>query len=74
MRRAGRIPYGWITDATRAGYHVDTFNTPGEFLQSVAASLSRQSVGKFRATTAKCGPNHGHFRGSSARALRMSLP
>ena len=36
MRRAGRIPYGWITDATRAGYHVDTFNSPGEFLQRVA--------------------------------------
>ena len=37
MRRAGRIPYGWITDATRAGYHVSTFNNPGQFLQSVAA-------------------------------------
>ena len=37
MRRAGRIPYGWITDATRAGFHVDTFDSPGEFLRSVAA-------------------------------------
>ena len=36
MRRAGRIPYGWITDASRAGYHVDTFDSPGEFLQRVA--------------------------------------
>ena len=33
MRRSGYIPYEWITDATRNGSHVDTFGSPGEFLQ-----------------------------------------
>ena len=37
MRRSGRIPYDWITDATRSGFHVGTFNSPAEFLRSVAA-------------------------------------
>ena len=35
MRRSGAIPYGWITDATRAGYFVDTFRGAGEFLRRV---------------------------------------
>jgi hypothetical protein len=25
LRRSGRIPYGWITDASRRGYFVNTF-------------------------------------------------
>ena len=25
MRRAGRLPYGWITDASRMGWHVPTY-------------------------------------------------
>jgi hypothetical protein len=30
MRRAGAVPYRWITDATRRGYFVDTFtDRPG---------------------------------------------
>lgn len=36
MRRAGSLPYGWITDATRRGYFVDTFNGSGDFLRRVA--------------------------------------
>lgn len=36
LRRAGLIPYGWITDATRRGYHVDTFNSAADFLDEVA--------------------------------------
>jgi hypothetical protein len=36
MRRAGRVPYGWITDATRMGYITNTFRNPGEFLRRVA--------------------------------------
>lgn len=37
LRRSGRIPYGWITDATRQGYHTPTFNGPAEFLRSMKA-------------------------------------
>ncbi|QEE40659.1 MULTISPECIES: hypothetical protein [unclassified Methylobacterium] len=36
MRRAGLIPYAWITDATRRGYFVDTFSGSGDFLRRVA--------------------------------------
>ena len=36
MRRAGLIPYGWITDATRRGYHVQTFDGGADFLRQVA--------------------------------------
>jgi len=36
MRRAGRLPYGWIADATRRGYFVDTFDDGGDFLRRMA--------------------------------------
>ena len=36
LRRRGAIPYGWISDATRRGYHVSTFAGPGDFLSQVA--------------------------------------
>ena len=36
LRRLGRIPYGWITDATRRGYHVYTYNGHKDFLRQVA--------------------------------------
>lgn len=36
MRRAGTLPYGWITDATRRGFHTNTFGDGGDFLQSMA--------------------------------------
>lgn len=32
LRRSGRLPYGWITDATRRGYFVNTFNGLADFL------------------------------------------
>jgi hypothetical protein len=35
MRRARKLPYGWITDATRRGYFVDTFAGSGDFLRRV---------------------------------------
>ena len=35
LRRCGRVPYGWITDATRRGYHTDTFDSAGDFLMRV---------------------------------------
>lgn len=36
MRRAAILPYRWITDATRRGYHTDTFGDGGDFLEAVA--------------------------------------
>ena len=36
LRRNGRIPYGWISDATRRGYHVSTFDGPGDFIARFA--------------------------------------
>ena len=36
MRRQGLIPYGWITDATRRGYHVHTYGGHKDFLRQVA--------------------------------------
>lgn len=41
MRRAGTIPYGWITDATRRGFHVSTFRDPGEFIRETARLYRR---------------------------------
>ena len=35
LRRAGRVPYGWITDATRRGYHINTFNSAADFIRRV---------------------------------------
>ena len=36
LRRAGELPYGWISDSTRAGYHVHTFSGAGEFIERMA--------------------------------------
>lgn len=36
MRRAGTLPYNWITDATRRGHYVNTFNGKAEFIQAFA--------------------------------------
>lgn len=36
MRRAGRLPYGWITDATRRGYFTDTFASGADFVRRMA--------------------------------------
>jgi len=35
LRRSGQLPYGWITDATRRGYFVDTFRDASDFLDRV---------------------------------------
>ena len=37
MRRNQTLPYGWISDATRRGFHVSTYRDASEFLQSVAS-------------------------------------
>lgn len=36
LRRDGRLPYGWITDATRRGYHVNTFRDAGDFVSQMS--------------------------------------
>lgn len=35
LRRSGRLPFGWISDATRRGYHTPTYRNEGEFLRSM---------------------------------------
>lgn len=35
LRRTGRLPYGWITDATRRAFYVDTYSGSTDFLQRV---------------------------------------
>ena len=42
LRRAGRIPYSWISDATRRGYHVSTFTDSGDFIQRFAGLYRAQ--------------------------------
>lgn len=34
LRRSGRLPYGWITDSTRRGYHTPTFKSGADFLRA----------------------------------------
>ena len=35
LRRAGRLPYGWISDTTRRGYHTPTYQNAADFLRSM---------------------------------------
>ncbi len=35
LRRARRLPFGWITDATRRGYHTPTYRDKSDFLRSM---------------------------------------
>ena len=37
LRRSGRVPYGWIEDMSRRGYHVATYDNTADFLRSVAS-------------------------------------
>jgi hypothetical protein len=41
MRRDGKVPYGWISDATRRGYHTITYANGADFL--------RRHIGAYRA-------------------------
>ena len=49
MRRAGTVPYGWITDATRRGFHVSTFRNGGDLIAEFA-SLYRSDLWRFAST------------------------
>ena len=57
LRRNGRIPYGWISDATRRGYHVSTFDGPGDFI---------------RRHRSKCGNSSLHTRAGLSRGTQCS--
>jgi len=35
LRRSGRLPYGWLADSTRRGYHTSTFSGAADFLRRV---------------------------------------
>lgn len=35
LRRTMRLPFGWITDATRRGYHTPTYRDEADFLRSM---------------------------------------
>lgn len=43
LRQGGRLPWGWVVDHTRRGYHVATYADGGEFLAAFAG-LYRQDV------------------------------
>jgi hypothetical protein len=36
LRRAGAVPYGWITDASRRGYFTDTFADRFDFVRQIS--------------------------------------
>ena len=36
MRKDGVLPFGWITDATRMGYFVDTFDGSADFVERIS--------------------------------------
>ena len=36
MRRSGMLPYNWISDATRRGFHVNTFGGGGDLISAFA--------------------------------------
>lgn len=36
LRRLGRLPYSWIADATRHGYHTATYTSAAEFVRQMA--------------------------------------
>ena len=38
LRRSGRLPYGWIADSTRMGWHTDTYASPAEFIRTHAGA------------------------------------
>ena len=37
LRRNGRLPYGQLTDTSRRGYYVNTYNNAAEYIRGVAS-------------------------------------
>lgn len=48
MRRAGTLPYDWITDATRRGHYTNTFSSGADFIRAYA-SLYRADLWEYAA-------------------------
>ncbi len=46
LRREGRVPYGWVEDMSRRGYHVATYEDTSDFLRSVAG-LYRDNMWRY---------------------------
>jgi hypothetical protein len=46
LRRNGSLPYGWMVDSTRRGYHVNTFNGKADFLRRMTG-LYRADLWEF---------------------------
>ena len=42
LRREGKIPYKWVSDSTRRGSHVTTYQDGGDFLERVAGLYRSQ--------------------------------
>ncbi len=38
LRESGAVPFAWITDSTRRGYHVATYSGAGDFLRRLAGT------------------------------------
>ena len=37
LRERGRVPWGWVADLTRRGYHVDAYDGAGDFVRAYAS-------------------------------------
>ena len=72
LRRAGRVPYSWITDATRRGYFTNTYGSPADFGEPVRDCIGRTS-GQTRTITVRCGSRAARLRASS-KMIVESLP
>jgi hypothetical protein len=46
LRRSGRVPYGWVEDMSRRGYHVATYEDAADYLRDVAGQY-RADMWKF---------------------------
>jgi len=42
LRRAGTVPYAWIADTSRMGYHTATYASAADYLRTVAGSYRAQ--------------------------------
>jgi hypothetical protein len=49
LRRAGRLPYHWISDSTRRGYHTATYRDKAEFLRAMKG-LYRADIWQWSST------------------------
>ena len=75
LRRAGRLPSRWLTDATRRGFHVSTFDGAGELI-SAFAGLYRVDGWRDAAAHVECWTESRSIAGviqADCRRLGVSL-